>query len=60
MLLRNMARMSIARNSKAFIHSSRVCAEESQTLVKKAAEGKFNFFKPSVHFSMVFVRNVGN
>ena len=53
MLLRNMARMSIARNSKAFIHSSRVCAEESQTLVKKAAEGKFNFFKPIVHFSMV-------
>ena len=42
MLLRNMARMSIARNSKAFIHSSRVCAEESQMLVKKAAEGKFN------------------
>merc|ERR1711892_262663 len=39
MLLRNMARMSIARNSKAFIHSSRVCAEESQMLVKKAAEG---------------------
>merc|ERR1711997_1007856 len=30
---------SIARNSKAFIHSSRVCAEESQTLIKKAAEG---------------------
>merc|ERR1711971_570836 len=39
MLLRNMARMSIARNSKSFIHSTRVCAEESQTLVKKAAEG---------------------
>ena len=45
MLLRNMARMSIARNSKAFLHSSRVCAEESQTLIKKAAEGKFNFLR---------------
>ena len=50
MLLRNMARMSIARNSKSFIHSTRVCAEESQTLVKKAAEGKFKTSVQSVWF----------
>ena len=56
MLLRNMARMSIARNSKAFIHSSRVCAEESQTLVKKAAEGKFNFFLSQVYTSVWFCK----
>ena len=54
MLLRNMARMSIARNSKSFIHSTRVCAEESQTLVKKAAEGKFNFFLSQVYTQYVW------
>jgi hypothetical protein len=51
-----MARMSIARNSKAFIHSSRVCAEESQTLVKKAAEGKFNFLLSQVYTQYGFCK----
>ena len=60
MLLRNMARMSIARNSKAFLHSSRVCAEESQTLVKKAAEGEFKTSEFQVCTQYGSERNVGN
>jgi len=42
MLLRRVARMGLSQNSRALIHSSRICgqhAEEEQTVIKKAAEG---------------------
>jgi len=42
MLLRKVARISLAQNSRALIHSSRICgqqAEEEQLVIKKAAAG---------------------
>ena len=42
MLLRKVARISLAQNSRALIHSSRICgqqAEEEQLVIKKANAG---------------------